>query len=143
MYTESKNGWVTNGIGEGSWIKIEFHQIIQISKIVYQHNDYLTTKCCNQYFKDISFQFSDGTGGNVTVEDGSLNFEANDEFHYRIIPPKPSSYLLLMANSIYNHTRPSTDFEKKESLRRNVVYEESRFGVRSIRLRGEIEAGKV
>ena len=137
VYSESKHGWIANGIGEGSWIKIEFHRFIKISKIIYRHNDKLPGKCCNQNFKDISFQFSDGSLVNVTVDD-VFESGTNVDFNYRIDTPKLSSNLLIMANSVYNHTRAADGFENAGQP----LYANNAFGISSIRVWGTIEAGK-
>ena len=145
IYTDSKNGWITNGTGEGSWVKIEFHRLIRISKIIYRHNEKLPDMCCNQNFKDISLQFSDGTINNVTIDE-SFNSDLlnsrveNVDYHYRIDPPKLSSHLLLTVNSVYNHTRADT-FPYANGG--NPLYEKSRFGISSIRFLGRMEVGKV
>lgn len=136
VYTETgswswNHGWVTDGIGEGSWIKIDFHESIRISKIVYRNNQQRPGKCCNQNFKDISFQFSDGTTANATVDDV---FET--DLHYRVYPPKVSNYLLLTVISVHNHYKAGSGFEKAE-------YVDNYFGIANIRLFGEngIEKG--
>ena len=129
-------GWVTNGTGEGSWIKIEFHQLIRISKIIYRHNEACPDKCCNQNFKDLSVQFSDGTLAGITVDD-VFDSDANVDFHYRIHPPKVSSHLLLKVNAVYNHYKPATETDPREQ------YTEKRFGISDIRVVGELHAGSV
>ena len=135
IYTKSKNGWIANETGEGSWVKIEFHGIIQISKIIYRHNDKLPGKCCNQNFKDISFQFSDGTMANITLDD-VFESDENIDFHYRINTPKLTSNLLIRARSVYNHTRAADHTDNRP------LYVKSAFGMSSIRVWGKIRAGK-
>ena len=130
VYTESGGEWVTNGTGDGEWIKIEFHTSIRISKIGYRHNKQRTGKCCSQNFKDISFQFSDGTIANATVDDV---FEA--DFHYRIYPPIVSSYLLVVVRSVYNHYKAAWGLELAE-------YEDNYFGIGNIGVFGEAVTGK-
>ena len=139
VYTESKNGWITNGTGEGSWIKIEFHGLIQISKIIYRHNNKLPGKCCNQNFKDISLHFLDGTIANVTLDDW-IGKETNVDFHYRINAPILSSYLLVTVNSVY--TQPYKPERLVDGFLREAQYDQNRFGISTIRILGNIEAGK-
>ena len=105
----SDTGWVTEGNGIGSWVKVDFHTSILISKIVYRHNTQHHTKCYNQNFRDVSFSFSDETRMNVTLDDV---FERN--FEYQISPPLVSSYILLYVNSVYNHSKQIEEHEKPE-----------------------------
>ena len=141
IYTKSKNGWIANETGEGSWVKIEFHGIIQISKIIYRHNDKLPGKCCNQNFKDISFQFSDGTMANVTVDD-VFDSDTNIDLSYRIDTPKLTTNLLIMANSVYNHTiiLDGLDGSQVENGGKP-IYAKNSFGISNIRIWGTIKTG--
>ena len=135
VYTESNSGWISNTTGEGSWIKLEFNGFIQISKIIYRHNDKDVTMCCGQNFKDMSFQFSDGTIANLTMDDVQyVNGRwLNVDYHLRINPPKLSSNLLLLAHSVYSHHKTETGYES---------YEENQYGISSIRIIGQRKEGK-
>ena len=137
VYTSSKYGWFTNGTGEGSWIKIEFNGFIRISKIIYRHNDRIPGKCCNQNFKEISFHFSDGTMGNVTLDD-AFGSDPIVDFHYRIDTPKLSSHLRIMVNSVYDHYRPASN----TSFETRAIYDQNRFGFLTVRVFGKVETGK-
>ena len=133
-----KEGWVTDSAREGSWIKIEFHQLIRISKIVYRHNEHkYDYKCCNRNFKDLSLHFSDGSIGNMTVDD-VFERDTNVDFLYRIYPPKISSHLLLKVNAVYDHYEAAS-----VSNHNRERYAKNRFGISSLRVLGKIEAGKV
>ena len=134
VYTSSKYGWFTNWTGEGSWIKLEFNAMIRISKIIYRHNERLPYKCCNQNFKDISIHFSDGAIANATVDDvfeSDVDLKSID-FHHQIDPPKLSSNLRILVNSVYNHTRAAVGFENGG----NPFYDKSPFGLSSFRYIG-------
>ena len=139
VYSESDNGWVTDGNGVDSWIKIEFQELFRISKIIYRHNDRLPNKCCNQNFKDISFRFSDGTIANVTLDD-LIGKETNVDFHYRINAPIISSHLLVTVNSVY--TQPYKPERLVDGFLREAQYDQNRFGISTIRILGNIETGK-
>ena len=91
--------------------------------------------CCGQNFKDISFQFSDGTMANLTLDDVQyVNGRwLNVDYHLRINPPKFSSNLLLVAHSVYNHYKTDKGYE---------MYEENEYGISSIRIIGERKEGK-
>ena len=55
------DGWATAGEGVGAWIKIDFDQFYRLTKInvMQRPND--------EYFKDISLEFSDGTFVDYTL----------------------------------------------------------------------------
>ena len=91
--------------------------------------------CCGQNFKDISFQFSDGTMANVNVDDvGYVGGRwMNEDYHLRINPPKLSSNLLLLAHSVYSYHKTETGYES---------YHENQYGISSIRILGERKEGK-
>ena len=129
LYATDIGGWITEGDGIGSWVKIEFHGNIQISKIVYRHNALKPNYCCNQNFKDVSFGFSDGTILNVTLPD-----VFDKDFSFKINPPKLSSYLYLNAVSVHYHPEQDND-------EYSVVYYDNRYGIDKIRLFGSIEKG--
>ena len=75
---------------------------------------------------------------NVTVDD-VFESDENVDFHYRLNTPKLSSNLLIMANSVYNHTRAAIGFENYGKP----LYEKNAFGISSIRIWGTIEAGNL
>ena len=91
--------------------------------------------CCGQNFKDMSFQFSDGTIANLTMDDVQyVNGRwLNVDYHLRINPPKLSSNLLLSAHSVYSHHKTETGYES---------YHENQYGISSIRILGERKEGK-
>ena len=126
------NGWVTKGKGVGSWVKILFHSEILISKIVYRHNNKITYpyRCCNQNFKDISIEFSDGTHVNVSLDD-----VFSKDFQYKIMPPKLSSSLKLSVYSVYNHSTAD------ENGNYGMIYFNDRYGLRKLRLFGDVKQG--
>ena len=121
-------GWVTKGNGVGSWLKISFHANILVSKIVYRHNRRMQPlNCCNQNFKDVSLGFSDGSYVNI-----SLDNIFQEDFHYRIRPPKLSTYVFLYINSVYNEHTPERGFE----------YTKDRYGLSKLRVYGSVTPGK-
>ena len=138
MLSSSRKGWVANGNGVGSWLRIDFNEKIRISKIIYRHNSRLPRMCCNQNFKDVLFEFSDGTQVRTTLDDTyddqRTPLDVSDA-HYRITPPKVSSYLKIHIMSVHNHTNA------KPSNGEVLMFNENRFGLSKLAVAGSFEGG--
>ena len=129
--SDDSSGWVTKGDGVGSWVQIFLHANILISKIVYRHNfqNYVLSKPTEkQNFKDVSLEFSDGTSFNITLDDVKPPFPSED-LHYKITPPKLSSFLKLRVYSVYDPTLDVGTFA-------------NRYGLSTMRIYGSIKEGK-
>ena len=139
VLSSSRKGWVAIGNGEGSWLRVDFNKKIKISKIIYRHNSRLPRMCCNQNFKDVLFEFSDGTQVPIALDDtydGKMTPLDITDTYYRITPPKVSSYLKILIISVHNHTnaQPSNGEVK--------LFNESRFGLSRLAVTGSVERGK-
>ena len=139
VLSSSRKGWVAIGNGVGSWLKIDFNEKIRVSKIIYRHNNQLPRMCCNQNFKDVLFEFSDGTQVRTALDDtydGKMTPLDITDNYYRITPPKVSSYLKILIISVHNHAN-AQPYNGEVKL-----FNESRFGLSRLAVAGSIERGK-
>ena len=134
-------GWATEGNGVGEWTRIMFSEDILISKVVYTHGPYaipdptalgarIVTEAYNQNFKDVSFEFSDGSRVNVTLDD------TWDDMYFTVNPPKSSSSLKITANSVYKHPKIC------ENGTGTCKFETDRYGISKLRIYGVTTVGK-
>ena len=61
-------GWATRSQGEGAWIKIQFPQYVQLSRVEIRHR---SGNSPGESFKDITLSFSDGTNQSAILQDGT------------------------------------------------------------------------
>ena len=87
--------WATNNEGPGAWIKIQFPEYIQLSKIETRHRREGWYSGDN--FKNITLSFSDGTNKSASIEDGT-----HPEWNViKINPVVKSKYINISATSVH------------------------------------------
>ena len=122
-------GWITKGNGVGEWITIFLNEEYLVSKIVYTHFD---RRWAYGRFKDISFEFSDGTYVNTTLDNTEL------DIHLNVDPPKMTSLITLAVQTTYNNSNTCTFWTLWTKFKGPCTV----YGIKDLRIFGSVLEGK-